>query len=244
MSTKPDPTSLVTVGTEVTTPLSSASTKGDSAANEARTDGLAKSRRRSTQRELGAAYQPTPKELAILEAHRQRRAAKPRSRVKVEKVAGEHQIRPDHPDVKIGSRILMEAVGADSLDFLDGLLAHLTNAGSQGREPDERGINFMLSVVQGIGPQDEVEAMLATQMAAMHVATMTFARRLAHVETIQQQDSAARAFTKLARTFTAQVDALKRYRTVSEQKVTVERVTVNAGGQAIVGHVSPARQES
>jgi hypothetical protein len=39
MSTKPDPTSLVTVGTEVTTPLSSASTKGDSEANEARTQG-------------------------------------------------------------------------------------------------------------------------------------------------------------------------------------------------------------
>jgi hypothetical protein len=31
--------------------------------------------------------------------------------------------------------------------------------------------------------------MLATQMAAVHMATMTFARRLAHVENIPQQDS-------------------------------------------------------
>jgi hypothetical protein len=59
----------------------------------------------------------------------------------------------------------------------------------------------MLSVVQGVKPKDQLEAMLAAQMAAIHLATMTFARRLAHVETIQQQDSAERALNKLARTY-------------------------------------------
>jgi Resolvase, N terminal domain len=43
--------------------------------------------------------------------------------------------------------------------------------------------------------------MLAAQMAATHNATMTFARRLNHVENIPQQDSAERTFNKLARTF-------------------------------------------
>jgi hypothetical protein len=76
----------------------------------------------------------------------------------------------------------------------------------------------MLSVVKGIEPEDQVVAMLAAQMAAVHVATMTFSRRLAHVENIPQQDSAERAFNKLARTFTAQLEALKRYRTGGEQK--------------------------
>src|SRR5204863_8773989 len=87
-------------------------------------------------------------------------------------------------------------------------------------------------------PRDEIEAMLAAQMAAVHSATMTFTRRLAHVENIPQQDSAARAFNTLARTFTAQMEALKRYRTGGEQKVTVQHVTVNEGGQAVVGNVS------
>ena len=82
--------------------------------------------------------------------------------------------------------------------------------------------------------------MLAAQMAAVHIATMTFARRLNHVENIPQQDSAARAFNTLARTFTAQMEALKRYRTGGEQKVTVQHVTVNEGGQAVVGNVSAA----
>jgi hypothetical protein len=80
--------------------------------------------------------------------------------------------------------------------------------------------------------------MLAAQMAAVHMASMTFARRLAHVENIPQQDSAERAFNKLARTFATQMETLKRYRTSGQQKMTVEHVTVQAGGQAIVGNVS------
>jgi hypothetical protein len=35
-----------------------------------------------------------------------------------------------------------------------------------------------------------------------------------------------------------QMEALKRYRTGGQQKVTVEHVTVNDGGQAIVGAVT------
>ena len=66
---------------------------------------------------------------------------------------------------------------------------------------------------------------------------MKMAGQLAGAETIPQQDSAERALNKLARTFTTQVEALKRYRTGGQQKVTVEHVTVNEGGQAIVGNV-------
>jgi hypothetical protein len=96
----------------------------------------------------------------------------------------------------------------------------------------------MLSVIKGVKPRDQVEALLAAQMAAVHTATMTWAQRLAHVKTIPQQDSAERAFNKLARTFAAQVEALKRYRSRGDQTVRVEHVTVNEGGQAIVGNVS------
>ncbi len=80
--------------------------------------------------------------------------------------------------------------------------------------------------------------MLAAQMAAVHNATMTFARRLAHVENIPQQDAAERAFNKLARTFTAQVEALKNYRSKGEQRMVVQHVNVAEGGQAIVGNVN------
>jgi hypothetical protein len=71
-------------------------------------------------------------------------------------------------------------------DFLDGLLKQLCSVGSKVRTIDENGLNFMLAIVQGIEPRGQVETMLAAQMAAVHNATMTFARRLAHVDNIPQ----------------------------------------------------------
>ena len=91
---------------------------------------------------------------------------------------------------------------------------------------------------QALKPKDQLEAMLAAQMVAIHMATMTFARRLAHVDTVQQQDSAERALNKLARTYAMQMETFKRYRTGGEQKVTVQHVSVSEGGQAIVGNVT------
>ena len=102
----------------------------------------------------------------------------------------------------------------------------------------EANLNFALSIIADIKPKDQLEAMLATQMACVHIASMTFARRLAHTETIAQQDSAEKAYNKLLRTFTTQMEALRKYRTGGEQKVTVHHVQVNEGGQAIVGNVN------
>jgi hypothetical protein len=134
----------------------------------------------------------------------------------------------------------MDAFGTADEEFGNGILQQLANAVSHGPEVDERGLNFMLSVIKGVAPKDQLETMLAAQMAAVHMASMTFARRLANVEDILHQDSAERAFTKLTRTFVTQMEAFKRYRTGGEQKVTVQHVSVGEGGQAIVGNVSQA----
>ena len=193
---------------------------------------------RAVRKEEAKPYEPTAQDRAILEAQQRRRAAKPsHSRIKVDEEGNTHRLGPDHPDAKIGTVRLMEAIGTGSFEFLDGLLSQLANAGSQGPKPDQRGINFMLSVVEGIAPKDEVEAMLATQMAAVHMASMTFARRLLMWTTSPSRTAPSALSTSLTRTFTAQVDALKRYRSGGEQKVTVEHVHVHAGGQAIVGSV-------
>ena len=148
------------------------------------------------------------------------------------------QVSIDHPNERIGRLLLMNAVGTADSAFFDGLLTHVVNIGLQGAGTDSRGTNFALSVVKSIAPKDEIEAMLATQMAAVHMASITFARRLAHVDNIPQQESASNAFNKLTRTFAMQMEALKRYRIGGEQKVTVQHVTVNDGGQAIVGSVT------
>ena len=92
-------------------------------------------------------------------------------------------------------------------DFVDGIVSQLANAGRRGQDIDEHGLNFILSVIKGIEARDQLEAMLAAQMAAVHMASMTFAGRLAHVDDIPQQDSAERAFKKPTRTFAMQMEA-------------------------------------
>ncbi len=81
---------------------------------------------------------------------------------------------------------LMQAFATADHDFAYGILTQIANAGSQGKDVDEADVNFMLSVIKGIEPKDQLETMLAAQMATVHMATMTFASRLAHVESIEQ----------------------------------------------------------
>ena len=183
-------------------------------------------------------YQPTEREQAALGKYKAKAAAENTPRIKVSHDKKGTAISLDHPDGLIGSALLAEALGTVDGDFVKGLLTQLGNATSQDQRPDESAINFLLSVIKGAKPKDQFEAMLAAQMAAIHTATMRFTRQLANVETIEQQDSAERALNKLARTFAMQMEALKRYRTGGEQKVTVQHVSVNEGGHAIVGNVN------
>lgn len=187
--------------------------------------------------DLPAPYKPTPAEQGAIEAIVKAQGKQP-PRIKVQMKDGVAVLSLDHPNQNAGQAMLMQSMGTLNSDFLIGLLAQLGNVGSKGKETSQEGLNYMLSMVQGIQPRDQVEAMLASQMAATHNAVMTFARRLNHVDNIQQQDSAERAFNKLGRTFAAQVEALKRYRSSGDQTMRVEHVTVNEGGQAIVGNVS------
>ena len=185
------------------------------------------------------AYEKTPQELEAVEAVLAATDSKISApMVKVSKNSkGVTGISVDHPDPVTGWRLLQHSLATTSHYFANGIMHQLGNAVSSGQGVDQHALNFAFAIVAGVNPRDEVETMLAAQMAAVHMATMTMARRLAHVETVTQQDSAERALNKLARTYTTQMEALKRYRTGGEQKVTVHHVTVNEGGQAIVGNV-------
>jgi hypothetical protein len=195
--------------------------------------------------EIAKPYEPTPDERAAREAVRARRKRTPR--VKLSEKKGVVDVSLDHPEQSYGQFVLMEALRTSEPDFYGGILKQLVKASTEWRVDgknkqkelaDEQGLNFMVSVIKGIEPKDQLETMLAAQMAAVHMLTMNFAQRLNNVKNIPQQDSAERAFNKLARTFAAQMEALKRYRTSGEQRVTVEHVTVNEGGKAIVGNVT------
>jgi hypothetical protein len=75
--------------------------------------------------------------------------------------------------------------------------------------------------------------MLGAQMAVMHWASMKCMWQVADRRGTQFEESAVAMATKLARTFAAEMEVLKRYRSGGKQKVTVQHV-VEKRGRSIV----------
>lgn len=90
----------------------------------------------------------------------------------------------------------------------------------------------------GINPQDALESVLATQMAAVHHASLEMLKRVMLAEqTTEGVNDGINRVTKLMRTYTTQMEALQKYRSKGQQTIQVQHVQVNEGGQAIVGNV-------
>jgi hypothetical protein len=167
------------------------------------------------------------------------KAAAKAPRLKVVQVGKTRNIFPDCKNGSQGIQLLRTALGAGDDDFFEGIIFQLVKVCSGDDGVDEAQLNFMLSIVKEKQPRDQTEALLAVQMATVHVAAMDCASRLRKCETLQELDSYQNAFNKLSRTFISQVDASKRYRSDGEQTVVVQQnVSVSEGGQAIVGNVT------
>jgi hypothetical protein len=158
-------------------------------------------------------------------------------RITVKSVRG----KPLEIDIKpIDFERLLSAFGTAESGFASLMLTDIIETARDrgpAHRPSSGEINGALAAVTGIGARDETEGMLATQMVATHVAAIRALRRLLGSDTVAQQDSNGNLAVKLLRTYTMQLEALQRYRGKGQQKVTVEHVHVNAGGQAIVGTV-------
>ena len=138
-------------------------------------------------------------------------------------------------------RLLSEAFGSQDPDLVYGLFMQLAHAST--RFHDGEGINSILAAIRNIHPRDANEAMLEGQIAAVNMILMNYIDELARLRGTPQQEMAERAVNKLARTFATLVGALKHYRSGGEQKLTVRHVSVNDGGQAIVGTVNQAPRD-
>ena len=95
----------------------------------------------------------TPTELPIVERYleRQKRAA---PSMTVTTVAGKNALAIDHQNKLVGNVLLMDALGTANISFFNGLVMQLANVGCQGREMKAADINFMLAMVEGVGPRD------------------------------------------------------------------------------------------
>ena len=104
--------------------------------------------------------------------------------------------------------------------------------------------DLLLAMGAELEPQDAIEAMLVTQIGLAHVGSMTAMGRMADATNDQARESYSRIAARMNQAYLNQIDALRRRRARSSLTVSVGQVTVNEGGQAIVGTVhAKARHE-
>jgi hypothetical protein len=133
-----------------------------------------------------------------------------------------------HPDVA-GFR-MMNTLGTTSIDLADRLISQILNATHlqpSGEPVSENTLNAALGAVAGIAPRDEAEALLAVQMVGVHWTAMELLRQAGATNSRFQFNDAGNMAVKLLRTYTAQLEALKRYRSAGEQRVVVQHQHVN-----------------
>ena len=167
--------------------------------------------------------------------------------LKAEKTkSGKTKLRASDNDPMMYSVKLFETFGTPDYDlqtlFLNQAMETFEEYGRIEADDHEKVAslcNKTTAILHGIQPRDEIEGMLAVQMVGVHnVAMETLKRTMIPDQTFSGKEANVTQATKMLRTFVQQMDALKRYRTGGQQKMTVEHVNVNKGGQAIVGNVT------
>lgn len=175
-------------------------------------------------------------EIAAASARRKER--RPRIAAKLDKHRNGLKASPDHSDIPGWSARLCDAFGSTSPDFISIEISRIITALNVTDESGTPSLNAALATLDGLQPKDEIEAMLASQMATTHAFVMKLLGRAGRAEDLEQFDSAGKMADRLLRTYTMQVDALAKLRRGGQQTVRVEHVHVHPGGQAVVGNVT------
>jgi hypothetical protein len=168
-------------------------------------------------------------------------SARPPVRVKLKWVNA--SMAENHPPGGVDSvgwwNRLQAALGTTSSDFVSAALYQLQAvARLPGSGICETAVNAALALIERIAPRDEVEAVLAVQMACTHAASMVVLARIGGGSE-RHVIATTTAATKLLKAYILQEEALRRRRGGGRQHVRVEHVHVNEGGQAIIGNVTP-----
>jgi hypothetical protein len=191
--------------------------------------------------------EPTEAEQAEIRALAKRKKARRRApRFTIEQEGAQVRIAPAGVHADAAAARVMNAFGTTSTELAERLMMQITTATHiqpSGTPISADTLNAALAAVTGVAPRDEAEAMLATQMVGVHWLAMTMLQRAALDQpSFEIYDSIVNRATKLLRTYTAQLEALKRYRSAGEQRVVVQHqhVTVTADQAAVqVNGVAP-----
>ena len=187
----------------------------------------------------------TDEEKALITKYKERANRKPVKYELLEGDLGNINIRPQGIDTLLHDVKRSEALGTTDVCLQNHLLEQIIRTfkgteseGGVNKEVSVEAVNKTLSILSGIQPQDELEGMLAVQMIGVHNMAMDYMGKATRTDRVDFMSNYMNVATKSLRTFTAQMEALKKYRTGGQQKMVVEHIHVNEGGQAIVGNVN------
>ena len=147
-------------------------------------------------------------------------------------------LHPPHSDGRGFTFELRDAFGTTSGAFVQTQLKHIMRVvGSDNGKPDVDAVNAVVALVDGLRPENEIEAVAAVQIALTHHVSCAMLDRAMSAMQVEHRERYINLATKLQRTMVAQSEALARLRG-RPGTPQVGQVTVEQGGQAIVGTVT------
>ena len=134
---------------------------------------------------------------------------------------------------------LIERTGIKGIvpDVVKAIMSPLINLIAN-RDSDDAGspLNKAITLIAASDPKNQLELMLATQLAMTHITLGKSARLLdQNYKDVQTINSFGNLYTKLSRLGIDQINTLERMKGKGQQKIIVEKVNIKSGGQAAIG---------
>ena len=134
---------------------------------------------------------------------------------------------------------LIEQTGIKGIvpDVVKAIMSPLINLIANRDNDDAVGaLNKSVTLIAASDPKNQIELMLATQLAMTHITLGKSARLLdQNYKDVQTINSLGNLYTKLSRLGIEQINTLERMKGKGQQKIIVEKVNIEAGGQAAIG---------
>jgi hypothetical protein len=185
---------------------------------------------------LVAKRQPSDAEITAYARARERVRDRPcRPEPEVATRPGVVSIDAPHDDPAGQAVAMMDVLASASNAFVNKQLINLSNMFEPGKTLTSDDLGSALAIVAAIEPRNELETALAVQMAMTHQLAASLTFRAGTANTVKAMTEYGNLATKAARTFTAQMDALTKFRTGGKQIVEHRHIYIdNRGGQAVV----------
>ncbi|MCS5558466.1 MAG: hypothetical protein NZ738_03625 [Oceanospirillaceae bacterium] len=133
---------------------------------------------------------------------------------------------------------LVKQIGAEDIatDVINAIMSPLINLLTTQGEDTESAFNKSITLIAASDPKNQLELMLATQLAMTHITLGKSAQLLdRNYSQVKSTNSLGNLYTKLSRLGIDQINTLERMKGKGQQKIIVEKVNIEAGGQAAIG---------